>query len=437
MWLKDTEGRFLSVNAKFSESCGLNDPKLLVGKTDFDIWPRELADRYAADDAKVLKSEKLLVTEEPILDKGEILLFETFKTPVFNDQGTAIGTTGYAHDITERKKAENALRESEDKFRLTFDSSPDSININRLDDGLFVAINEGFTRITGYNWDDVMGKTSMESTYGKNSEDRQKLVHGLQEKGFIENLEAEFRGKEGKRINGLMSARVINLKDVPHLISITRDITERKIHEKEQMKIDKLESLGILAGSIAHDFNNILTGIMGNISFAKVYLDTAHKSYKPLAEAEKATERAGDLAHQLLTFARGGEPIKKVVSSQTLMHEALTFILHGSNVKGTMDIPDSIHAFEADEGQISQVFQNIIINATQAMPGGGILTVTAKNEQFYKNNPLSLPPGPYIRLTFTDQGRGISDEDLKKIFDPYFTTKSTGIGLGLLQSILL
>ena len=431
LWLKDTEGRFLSVNTAFAKSCGLNDPELLVGKTDFDIWPKELADRYTTDDVKVLTSRVPFITEEPISAKGQISWFETFKTPVFDNNGDVIGTTGYAHDITERKKAENALRESEDKFRLTFDSSPDSINVNRVEDGLFVEINEGFTRTTGYNWSDVMGKTSMELNIWENPTDRQKLVQGLQEKGFVENLETQFRRKDGNLLNGLMSARVIKLKGVPHLISITRDITERKIHEKEQMKIEKLESLGILAGGIAHDFNNILTGIMGNISFAKVYLDTAHKSYKPLAEAEKATKRAGELAHQLLTFARGGEPNKKVVSPRNLMHEALTFILHGSNVKGTIDIPDSIHAIEADEGQISQIFQNIIINATQAMPGGGILTVIAKNEELYNNNSLSLPPGPYIRLTFTDQGRGISDENLKKIFDPYFTTKSTGIGLGL------
>ncbi len=431
LWLKDTEGRFLSVNAEFARSCGLANQELLVGKTDFDVWPQELADRYHRDDEKILKSGVPLITEEPIAVKGEIAWFETFKTPVFDNQGTVIGTTGYAHDITTRKMAEYELRESEDKFRLTFDSSPDSININRLDDGLYIDTSEGFTRITGYTRDEVIGKTSLELNIWKNPADRKKMIQEMQEKGFCENLEAQFRRKDGTFLHGLMSAKVIYLKGVPHLISITRDITERKIHEKEQLKIEKLESLGVLAGGIAHDFNNILTGVMGNISFAKVYIDSAHKSYKPLTEAEKATKRAGELSHQLLTFARGGEPIKKVVSLQNLVHEALSFILHGSNVKGTVDIPDSIHAIEADEGQISQVFQNIIINAAQAMPGGGILTVSARNEELSKNNVLSLLSGPYVRLTIVDQGQGISDEILKKIFDPYFTTKSTGIGLGL------
>lgn len=214
-------------------------------------------------------------------------------------------------------------------------------------------------------------------------------------------------------------------------ITTYTDVTERKEREKELQKIEKLESLGILAGGIAHDFNNILTGIMGNISFARMFLDPAHKSYKPLVEADKASVRAAELAHQLLTFSRGGKPVKKVVSLQHLVRDAVSLVLHGSNVKGTVDIPDTIHAIEADGSQMSQVFHNIIINATQAMPGGGTLTITARNETLHDDNSLSLPPGAYIRLTFTDQGSGIPEDDLDRIFDPYFTTKAAGSGLGL------
>jgi PAS domain S-box-containing protein len=334
-------------------------------------------------------------------------------------------------DITERKRAEDELKESEDKFSMTFKSSPDSVNINRLEDGLYVDVNEGFSRITGFTREDVIGKTSLELDIWENPDDRERMVKGLRENGYIENLEARFRKKDGSLLTGLMSARLIYPKGVPHLINITRDITELKTLESERLKIEKLESIGILAGGIAHDFNNILTGIMGNISFAKVLIDSDHKSYTALAEAEKAAVRAGELANQLLTFARGGEPIKKVVSSKDLVNEALSFVLRGSNVKGIVDIPDSIHALDVDEGQISQVFQNIIINATHAMPGGGVITITAQNEVLDGNNTLLLPPGPYLRFAFTDQGCGIPEGDLKRIFDPYFTTKSTGTGLGL------
>ncbi len=170
---------------------------------------------------------------------------------------------------------------------------------------------------------------------------------------------------------------------------------------------------------------------MNHISFAKVFLDATHTSYKPLAEAEKASARAGELAHQLLTFARGGEPVKKLTSLRKIVEESVSLVLHGSNVNAVIDIPDSMHAIEADEGQMSQVFHNIIINATQAMPGGGTLKIAAQNKILSDNNAFSLPPGPYIYLTFADQGCGISDEDRIRIFDPYFTTKSSGNGLGL------
>lgn len=212
---------------------------------------------------------------------------------------------------------------------------------------------------------------------------------------------------------------------------IAMDITDRIEHEKEELKIQKLESLGVLAGGIAHDFNNILTGVIGNISLAKLFVDDKHKAYKALVGAEKASVRATELARQLLTFARGGEPVKKVVSLLNLVNESVSLVLHGSNVKSSVDIPDSVHAIEADEGQISQVFHNIIINATQSMPGGGTLTVSVQNETLDSNNLMALPPGSYVCLTFTDAGCGISDADQKKIFDPYFTTKVNGTGLGL------
>jgi PAS domain S-box-containing protein len=329
------------------------------------------------------------------------------------------------------RRLNNTLRESEDKFRTTFDFNPDAVTISRLDDGCYVDINRGFTKITGFTREEVIGKTVLELNLWHHPADRSILIQGLREKGFYQNLETQFRLKDGSIITALISARLISHKGVTHLLSVTRDITELKKFEYEKLKFEKLESLGVLAGGIAHDFNNILTGIMGNISFAKVFLDTTHKSSKLLAEAERAAVRAGELAQQLLTFARGGQPIKHVVSLKHLVDEALSFTLRGSNVKGIVDIPESIHALEADGGQMTQVFHNIIINATQAMPGGGVLTVSARNELLNGKNSFSLPPGPYLRLTFIDQGCGIPADDLKKIFDPYFTTKSTGTGMGL------
>ena len=229
-------------------------------------------------------------------------------------------------------------------------------------------------------------------------------------------INAPFTDSEGKTSGG---------------VSMVQDVTRRLEQEKELLKMEKLESLGVLAGGIAHDFNNILTGIMGNISFAQMFLDSVHKASKPLAEAAKASQRAGELARQLLTFARGGEPVKKVVAVQRIINEAVSLMLRGSNVRGDLHVSDELHAIEADEGQINQVFNNIILNAAQAMPGGGTLTIRADNETLPNENSLALPDGNYVRIAFSDQGSGIADDDLQRIFDPYYSTKSTGTGLGL------
>ena len=192
-----------------------------------------------------------------------------------------------------------------------------------------------------------------------------------------------------------------------------------------------MESLGVLAGGIAHDFNNILTGIMANISFARMFIDPEHTSYNRLIEAEKASRRAAELAQQLLTFAKGGEPHKKIISAQNLISEAVSLMLRGSNVRAIVDIPETIHAMEVDEGQISQVLNNIVINSAQAMPGGGKLSVIAENLYLPETNTYGLTTGTYIKVALKDEGCGISEEDKEKIFDPYFTTKIRGSGLGL------
>ena len=195
------------------------------------------------------------------------------------------------------------------------------------------------------------------------------------------------------------------------------------------LNMQKLESLGVLAGGIAHDFNNILTGVMGYISFAKMVIEPAHHAYSPLLKAEKASQRAAELASQLLTFAKGGQPIKKAFSVKTLVGESISLVLRGTNIKGLVQIPDTI--IEADEGQINQAFNNIIINAVHAMPQGGTLTIQGARSSIDGSNRLGLQPGEYVKLIFTDVGCGISEADQKKVFDPYFTTKPSGTGLGL------
>jgi signal transduction histidine kinase/ActR/RegA family two-component response regulator len=215
------------------------------------------------------------------------------------------------------------------------------------------------------------------------------------------------------------------------VVLVFQDVTQKRQTEAELQKMEKLASLGILAGGIAHDFNNILTGILGNISLAM--LDTPQKSeiFRRLAEAEQATLRARDLVQQLLTFAKGGAPVKEVTSLGEVIRDSATFAGRGSQVRCDIAFPKDLWHAEVDPGQISQVIQNLVINAIQAMPTGGSITIRAKNILLKEDRGLPLSSGRYVEIKVKDQGIGIPPDYLPKIFDPYFSTKQKGSGLGL------
>jgi len=217
------------------------------------------------------------------------------------------------------------------------------------------------------------------------------------------------------------------------VVLVFRDITERRRLEEELLKIQKLESVGILAGGIAHDLNNLLTGVLGNISLARMYEDPAEKDRR-LAEAEKASMQIRDLTQQLLTFSRGGAPILRTADMGKLLRDSASFALRGSNVGSEFSISDDLWPVEVDAGQINQVISNLVINAQQAMPAGGIVRVSAENITMGAESGLPLEPGVYIKVSVEDQGVGISEEYLQRIFDPFFSTKQAGRGLGLATS---
>jgi len=201
--------------------------------------------------------------------------------------------------------------------------------------------------------------------------------------------------------------------------------------EEELRRAQKLESLGILAGGIAHDFNNLMTGVLGNISLIKSCPVRPDKVCQIPASMEKAALKTKDLIRQLLTFSKGGSPIKKIASIVEITQESAGFVLSGSNVKCQFSIPDDISAVNIDEGQMGQVINNIVINAIHAMPEGGIVEIRFENITIAENNSMRLGKGQYVRTSIEDHGVGIPKEYLPKIFDPYFTTKKEGTGLGL------
>ena len=215
------------------------------------------------------------------------------------------------------------------------------------------------------------------------------------------------------------------------VVLVSRDVGVQRRMEEEVLKSEKLESLGVLAGGIAHDFNNILTTIVGYLSLARIDIDPASELYENLSEVESAADRATDLTHQLLAFAKGGAPIRKAASIADIIRDSATFTMRGSNVRCDFRLDGQLWPAEVDRGQISQVIQNLVLNADQAMPTGGRMDVWAENLVVDASNGLPLSPGRYIRITVKDQGVGIGEEDVARIFDPYFTTKDTGSGLGL------
>jgi signal transduction histidine kinase/CheY-like chemotaxis protein len=209
------------------------------------------------------------------------------------------------------------------------------------------------------------------------------------------------------------------------------EITERKRMEDELVKVQKLESVGILAGGIAHDFNNYLQGIMSNISTVKGHIETSDELYRNLTNAENAVLQAKDLTQQLLTFSKGGEPVKKTISASKVIKDSANIALSGSDVKCKFDISDDLCPIEADKGQMNQVINNLLINANQAMPEGGVVKIKAENTNITAKDSSPFKEGKYIKITIADQGSGIPKEHLQKIFDPFFTTKKKGSGLGL------
>lgn len=387
--------------------------------------------------SKALGGEKSNFEGEYLTVTGNVLTQMSANfSPSFSEDGSVSGVIGIFEDITDRVQAEKSLKELEERFRLAFHTSPDSISISKMD-GTFVEINEGFTELTGYTRDDVIGKSSQDIKIWDIPEDRERLFKRLKKDGFIRNFESRYRLKDGSHKIGLMSANTIMLKGSPHLLSVTKDITKlretEKAHQELQVhmsQVQKLDSIGILAGGIAHDFNNLLASILGNIELALVDL-TSEDMPHILDEAKRASLRAKSLTQQLLTFSKGGDPIKNEASIRHILEDTASFILRGSNIKCEYRIQEGLHNVEVDSGQISQVIQNIVINAKEAMPNGGRINISCQNYRNDHFRVISLPQGEYVKISIKDNGPGIPDNHLKKIFDPYFSTKQQGSGLGL------
>ncbi len=232
--------------------------------------------------------------------------------------------------------------------------------------------------------------------------------------------------RELERNGTQAEAELRNMQD-----ALGQRVSDRDRMAQELGRSQKLDSLGILAGGLAHDFNNYLLSILGNISLAKIEIEADHPAYRLLAQSEKASLLAKGLTQQLLTFSKGGQPVTALLGLPDLVKDCTTVALSGSNVTTDYEVEEDLPPIMADKNQVGQVIQNMVTNAIQAMPGGGILTIQLASVPIDAATPIPLAPGRYVRLSMRDHGVGISPEQIDRIFDPYFTTKQQGGGLGL------
>jgi two-component system, cell cycle sensor histidine kinase and response regulator CckA len=345
--------------------------------------------------------------------------------PVYGRDGRYMGRRASNSDITERKRAEQQTN----LFLDLIDRSNDAISVVDLATGRITLVNDKLCRNLQYTREELLGsRPEAFSTMPPGFFDHH--FRELRDAGsFL--AEDHHRRKDGTTFPVEVNVKHIRVNDREFAVAVIRDISERKRMEQELQKAQKLESIGLLAGGIAHDFNNILTAIIGNITLARMFLPPGEKAADRLAVAEQASMRARGLSQQLLTFARGGAPITATTAVPHLVREAAGLVVRGSLVRAEYVFPAGLRLVEADESQLNQAISNLALNAVQAMPEGGILTVAAANESLPPENTMGLPAGDYVRLDIMDQGIGIPGEIQERIFDPYFTTKDGGSGLGL------
>jgi len=278
------------------------------------------------------------------------------------------------------------------------------------------------------------GKSHIEISSSPLRNAKGEIIAGIEAvRNITERKQAEEELKKHReRLEDLVEERTAELKKAN--VRLQQEFVERERMEFELTRASKLESLGLLAGGIAHDFNNLLGAIMGNLSLAMLDVDPANPAAHQLAKAEQASLRAQELTRQLLTFSRGGAPVKKLIALSGVISEAAGISLQSSRVLHELAIPRDLWPVEADEGQMMQVFNNLLINADQAMPSGGIIRISAQNITLGPGNDLPLGAGRYVKISVADEGTGIPAEHIVKVFDPFFTTKQKGSGLGLAAS---
>ena len=436
----DQNNKIVEANDKFFEIINVskNDEIAEIKSTKIDKIFNPV---IIKDIEECLSTGITSVNEKPFISMTGMKRQLRYNLAPSTDQNYTInGVLIILEDVTDRKQMEVELQTEKEKLDVTIQSIGDAL-ISMDIDGRITLMNKLAEELTGWKQSEALG-VHIESVF-KVSDTKfvkeldtpvnkemqtSKIVHHSENTVLVSN--------DGKERH--ISYTGTTIKDSKNnsvgIVLVFRDITDKIKFEKDLLNTQKLESLGILAGGIAHDFNNILTGVLLNIQLSKLKLDENDKVFLNIKEAEEAILRAKGLTQQLLTFAKSGTPIKKTISIKDLLIDIVNFSLRGSSVVSKYRIATNLLNVEIDSGQVGQVINNLVINAVQAMPTGGSITVNAENCIVDENALVALNPGKYIRISIADEGIGMHESIMSRIFDPYFTTKQKGSGLGLATS---
>jgi len=429
----DREGRFTYISPAVDNLFGYS-PEEVTGLHFIDFIYPEDRERVIKSFEKELDGQIDPLEYRVVRRNGEERWVYSACSQIF-ENGRIAGIQGVISDITERKTAEMVLKESEEKYRLLIENLGAVVAL--IDHGgAFHMLNSTAAQSLGGQPRDYIGRTIWDVFPADAANYMAANIHKVidSDQGLTEEMEAPLPDGNRRwfRVN-LQPYRIPRLQ-LPVVQLIAHDITELKKLEEERTKAGKLESIGILAGGLAHDFNNILTSILGNITLARLHPGISEDLGRILSAAEKSSLRARDLTSRLLTFSRGGAPVKRTLRLGTLLRECVELAARGLPVDRSCEIPPDLPPVNADEGQIRQVIGNLCRNSVQAMPEGGALTIETSAIALNKGNECSLPAGNYVRITVRDTGHGITAENLPKIFDPYFSTRPGGTGIGLATS---
>lgn len=433
-WIWEVKTDILNWSDKLYEIFGIEKPKF---RNDYKSF-LQLIHPEDQDYVNSVLSEEFVVDKNFINYNCRIINQKTDKIRFLNcrvnivrsKEGKVKKMFGTAQDVTELITIEKLKKETEENYKGLIEFIPYGLAVHSKGTVLFV--NTATIRILkGNSKDDFVGKNIQEFVHQDSKKIVEERVKILERGEKAPTTNEKFICIDGSIIDVEITAMPINYNGKKAILVCFQNISERIKLEQEILKIKKLESIGVLAGGIAHDFNNILTGILANLSLAKILLKKQENVEARIKEAEKAAIRAKDLTYQLLTFAKGGLPILSVASIVNLIKESTKFALRGSKVKSEFSIQEDLWQVDVDEGQIGQVIHNLVLNASQAMQEGGIIRISAENILLLNESKLPLEKGNYVKISITDEGAGIEQQYLDRIFDPYFTTKDTGSGLGL------